>query len=116
MLVGHTKKALDEALPRRWKCHSAGRPIVVLTDGSYEKGRALWGAVVLDREDNLKAVHHGTVPEQLLMQWRSLGIEQIICPGRDLRSSLGPALLRPSAPPTEGDLLHRQRSFSVDAD
>ena len=79
LLVGHTKKALDEALPRRWKCHSAGRPIVVLTDGSYEKGRALWGAVVLDREDNLKAVHHGTVPEQLLMQWRSLGIEQIIC-------------------------------------
>ena len=79
LLVGHTKKALDEALPRRWKCHSAGRPIVVLTDGSYEKGRALWGAVVLDREDNLKAVHHGTVPEQLLVQWRSLGIEQIIC-------------------------------------
>ena len=79
LLVGHTKKALDEALPRRWKCHSAGRPIVILTDGSYEKGRALWGAVVLDREDNLKAVHHGAVPERLLVQWRSLGIEQIIC-------------------------------------
>ena len=62
LLVEHTKKALDEALPRRWNCHSSGRPIIVLTDGSYEKGRALWGAVLLDPENNLRAVHHGAVP------------------------------------------------------
>ena len=47
-LCDFTIACLEKTAPRSWACSVHDSNIVVFTDGSFENGVGLWGAVVLD--------------------------------------------------------------------
>ena len=47
-LCDYTLDCLSQSQPREWDCDVNESCIVVFTDGSFEKGVGLWGAVVID--------------------------------------------------------------------
>ena len=54
-------------------------PIIIYSDGAFEKGVGTWGAFVYDQLDNKRWVFAGTVPEVLLRFWSETVGEQLIC-------------------------------------
>ena len=52
--------------------------IVVFTDGFFENGVGLWGAVVLDDATGHRDVFWGQVPDELIKGWNRLAGEQVI--------------------------------------
>lgn len=50
----------------------------MFTDGSFEKGIGLWGAVVIDDIAEQRDVFWGTVPQRLVDGWLAQAGEQII--------------------------------------
>ena len=52
--------------------------IVVFTDGSFENGVGLWGAVILDDATGQRDVFWGQVPDVLIKGWNRLAGEQVI--------------------------------------
>ena len=59
--------------------HLEQRPILIFTDGSWEKSHAGIGAVTIDVATGSKEVWAGEVPPELLERWRRLVGEQLIC-------------------------------------
>ena len=54
-------------------------PVVLYTDGAYERGVASWGAILLDPLCGTRWMFHGTVGRELCDYWRKHAGEQIIC-------------------------------------
>ena len=71
--------ALADSAPRQIMAHLEQRPILIFTDGSWEKSHAGIGAVTIDVATGSKEVWAGEVPPELLERWRRLVGEQLIC-------------------------------------
>ena len=54
-------------------------PIVLYSDGAFEKGVGAWGSVVVDRVTNQRWIFSGAVPEDLIQLWHEGAGEQVIC-------------------------------------
>ena len=54
-------------------------PLIVYTDGAFEKGVATWGALVFDPATGERLVFAGTVPSVLCDYWLGEVGQQIIC-------------------------------------
>jgi hypothetical protein len=70
---------LQAATPRRIDVTSERQPILVFTDGCWEKGYAGIGAVLIDLASGRRAVCRGVVPEVLLERWKGMVGEHVIC-------------------------------------
>lgn len=61
------------------KCPASVKPPIVLyTDGAYEKGIATWGAVLIDPCTSARWVFGGTVSDALVGYWRQEAGQQVI--------------------------------------
>jgi len=65
--------------PRMIGLQDSDLPIIIYSDGAFEKGIGTWGAFVYDPLDNKCLVFSGTVPEVLLRYWSETIGEQLIC-------------------------------------
>ena len=70
---------LRAAVPRRIDVRFEQKPILVFTDGSWERNFAGIGAVLIDLASGEKLVCQGVVPDPLLQRWKSLVGEHVIC-------------------------------------
>ena len=70
---------LQSAKPRRIDSGSEKRPVLVFTDGCWEKGFAGIGAVIVDTANRARFVCTGVVPERLIDLWKRQVGEYIIC-------------------------------------
>ena len=52
-------------------------PIVLYSDGAFEKGVGAWGSVVVDWVSGQRWIFSGTVPEDLIQLWREGAGEQV---------------------------------------
>lgn len=77
-LCGFATSCLLGARPREWACHTEESCVVVFTDGSFEQGIGLWGAVVIDDVTVQRDVFWGTVPQRLVAGWQAQAGDQII--------------------------------------
>ena len=77
-LCDFTISCLSQACPREWECQVESNCLVVFTDGSFEKGVGLWGAVVIDDISARREVFWGSVPQRLIDGWIAQAGEQII--------------------------------------
>ena len=77
-LCDFTVACLEKTSPRSWTCSVHESNIVVFTDGSFENGVGLWGAVVLDNATGQRDVFWGQVPDVLIKGWNRLAGEQVI--------------------------------------
>ena len=77
-LCDFTVACLEKTSPRSWTCSVHESNIVVFTDGSFENGVGLWGAVVLDDATGQRDVFWGQVPDVLIKGWNRLAGEQVI--------------------------------------
>ncbi|CAE7332461.1 unnamed protein product, partial [Symbiodinium sp. CCMP2456] len=58
---------------------SISPPIVLYTDGAYEKGIGTWGAVLIDQPSGARWAFGGTVDSSLVAHWKREAGEQVIC-------------------------------------
>ena len=65
--------------PRVFSIHSPGAPLVLYTDGSFEKCKGLWGCLLVDPASGRKAVLHGRVPNRIISHWTRVAGQQVIC-------------------------------------
>jgi len=77
-LCDFTAACLEKTSPRSWTCSVHESNIVVFTDGSFENGVGLWGAVILDDATGQRDVFCGQVPDVLIKGWNRLAGEQVI--------------------------------------
>ena len=70
---------LKAATPRRIDVTADRDPILIFTDGCWEKGYAGIGAVIIDLSSGKKLVCRGVVPGILLDRWKNMVGEHIIC-------------------------------------
>eukprot|EP00435_Cladocopium_sp_Y103_P004583 s1668_g1.t1 len=70
---------LQSARPKRIEVGFEKRPILVFTDGCWEKSFAGIGAVIIDVATGLRLVCQGAVPDILLERWRTLVGDHLIC-------------------------------------
>ena len=67
------------AKPREVQLTLDLEPIIIYTDGAFEKGAATWGALVIDPATGARLVFAGTVPSVLCDFWLDEVDQQIIC-------------------------------------
>ena len=70
---------LKAATPRRIDVTAESKPILIFTDGCWEKDYAGIGAVLIDLSSGQKMVCRGVVPGILLERWKNMVGEHIIC-------------------------------------
>ncbi|CAE7215102.1 unnamed protein product [Symbiodinium sp. CCMP2456] len=58
---------------------SISPPIILYTDGAYEKGIGTWGAVLIDELSGARWAFGGTVDSSLVAHWKREAGEQVIC-------------------------------------
>ena len=73
------KATLSSWRPRTLLVTDPRKPVVLYTDGSYEDGRAMWGAFFIDPELDKKFCLSGLVPDSICKTWLLQAGEQIIC-------------------------------------
>ena len=71
--------ALQSCVPRVIHVSHETKPVLVFTDGSWERGVAGIGAVILDSATGQAFVSKGRVPEQLLSHWKTQIGDHLIC-------------------------------------
>ncbi|CAE7272894.1 unnamed protein product, partial [Symbiodinium sp. CCMP2592] len=69
---------LSQCRPKRCPA-SVKPPIILYTDGAYEKGVGTWGAVIVDGVTGARWTFGGTVCQQLKDLWERQAGNQIIC-------------------------------------
>ena len=77
-VCSYAVEVLKCSAPRVVKCGLEKSPILVFTDGSWEKGEAGIGAVVLDQYTETRRVFAGVVEEPLIELWTKQ-TKHIIC-------------------------------------
>ena len=70
---------LRAATPRRLDVAAKREPILIFTDGCWEKGYAGIGVVIVDLFSGEKMVCRGVVPGILLERWKNMVGEHVIC-------------------------------------
>ena len=70
---------LQSAEPRQVRAGLERKPILIFTDGCWEKDFAGIGAVVIDIASSRRLVCKGTVPPALIQKWKSVVGEHLIC-------------------------------------
>eukprot|EP00435_Cladocopium_sp_Y103_P026667 s2745_g6.t1 len=70
---------LRNCRPRKLQAGGERRPILIFTDGAWEKEVAGLGAVLIDTATGERHVWSGRVPEPLVKAWKHLVGEQLIC-------------------------------------
>ncbi|CAE7340979.1 unnamed protein product [Symbiodinium sp. CCMP2456] len=73
------KATLSSWRPRKLHMTDPRKPVILYTDGSYEGGRAMWGAFFIDPESDHKVCLSGLVPSLIRKVWLLQAGEQIIC-------------------------------------
>ena len=71
-------KMLQEAPVRRIDATAQDRPCIVFTDGAYESGIATCGVVLFTPRSPKVLVMSFTVPDDLMLEWKKDGHEQVI--------------------------------------
>ena len=71
-------KMLQEAPVRRIDATAQDRPCIVFTDGAYEGGIATCGVVLFTPRSPKVLVMSFTVPDDLMLEWKKDGHEQVI--------------------------------------
>ena len=73
-------RMLQAAKPRKLNCGFEKKPILLFTDGCWEKVFAGIGAVIVDTASSaVQVLFFGTAPKQLLELWKAQIGEYIIC-------------------------------------
>ena len=75
----YAKTMLLAAKPKELKSGVEKRPVLIFTDGCWEKGFAGIGAVILDTSKGSRMVCSGVVPQALLEKWKQMVGEYVIC-------------------------------------
>jgi hypothetical protein len=75
----YATSALNSSKPRVLSAFSERRPVIIFTDGAWQKQIAGIGAAVIDLATNQRSVLARTVPQVLLDKWQNLVGDQLIC-------------------------------------
>lgn len=75
----YAKGVLLSAKPRTLRSGFERKPVLIFTDGCWEKGFAGIGAVIVDVASGDRYVCVGTVPDELISFWKTQIGEYIIC-------------------------------------
>ena len=54
-------------------------PVILYSDGAFEKGIGTWGALMIDPVSSHRWIFGGQVPDRLMQHWHATAGEQVIC-------------------------------------
>jgi hypothetical protein len=103
------RETFAHSKPRVFSVKDETKPVIIFTDGSFEEGRALVGAVVIDVHSNTRLVFDGSVHEHILKTWYDTVGSQLIT-----QIELWPVLCISTAIPEV--LANRRAIFFIDND
>ena len=75
----YAKTMLMAAKPRELQYGMEKKPVLIFTDGCWEKGFAGIGAVICDTADGTRHVCSGEVPSVLIDKWKQMVGDFVIC-------------------------------------